>query len=271
MTVPVPVFYIGGNKGGIGKSMFALMLVDHIFRRFPSKKILAVETDLKGFDFVNCFVPKEDDNDKFKDEFTEKYKRIKIVTVDLRKTGGWHSLGNELKKHADHVIVINSAANQLLDVEENAAFFNLVRDKLVLNYISFWLVDKADTGLELLMEYFDKVGSAVVHIVRSLKSGPPEAFGRLLTADEVDKEMKKRSGLILDFPALPKEDLTKLDVADALRGARRPFDEAYATMDFSSQISMEVWRNCFDKEIEKIIAEVLSGTEPVQSAEESHS
>jgi MinD superfamily P-loop ATPase len=45
MKTQKTVTYVGGSKGGTGKSLVSMALVDYLRRTFPEDKILLIETD----------------------------------------------------------------------------------------------------------------------------------------------------------------------------------------------------------------------------------
>ena len=60
MTIQNSVFYVGGSKGGVGKSLFSFALVDYLLNR--EANVLLVDTDTDNPDvykFVNYPITSE--------------------------------------------------------------------------------------------------------------------------------------------------------------------------------------------------------------------
>lgn len=45
MNIETSVFYVGGSKGGVGKSLFSFALVDYLLNQ--NKNVLLVDTEIR--------------------------------------------------------------------------------------------------------------------------------------------------------------------------------------------------------------------------------
>jgi len=90
-----PIFLVGGGKGGVGKSMLSMALLDHL--RDEESSPMLIETDTSAPDVWKAY----------KDD-------VESQCIDLEQRDGWLELLDVLDRHADTPIVINSkAANQV--------------------------------------------------------------------------------------------------------------------------------------------------------------
>ena len=51
--------YVGGSKGGTGKSLFSMALTDYLRKTFPGDQIMLVETDSSNPDVGRLYEGKE--------------------------------------------------------------------------------------------------------------------------------------------------------------------------------------------------------------------
>jgi len=89
----LPIFLIGGCKGGVGKSMVGEALVDDLLRR--GARVLLVETDISVPDVWRAY---------------EHMPGVEGLTLDLDDVDGWIVLGTTLSRHPGRVVVVNTAA-----------------------------------------------------------------------------------------------------------------------------------------------------------------
>lgn len=89
------IYYVGGSKGGVGKSKLSFALIDYLITL--EKKVLLLETDTSNPDTYKTHHPHEKDN-----------MICKIIDLDVSE--GWIKLVNYADEFPEHVAVINSAA-----------------------------------------------------------------------------------------------------------------------------------------------------------------
>ncbi|AKS24098.1 MAG: putative mobilization protein (MobD) [Leptospirillum sp. Group II 'C75'] len=195
------VYWIGGAKGGVGKSMVSLGLID--FLRKEGREPVLVETDKKNPDVGRAH----------KSE-------IPTEGLDLSDQDGWVEL-LDLCGKAENPVVINSAAGadetQGIDALEQS--LEASGKKLVV----LWVINRQRDGVELLREFMKSVQSAEVHVVRNLYFGAAHKF-ELFNDSKTRKELEERGGRILDFPEIADRIANELyskrvSIAKCLDGA----------------------------------------------------
>jgi cellulose biosynthesis protein BcsQ len=77
-----PIYLVGGSKGGVGKSMVTMALIDYLQQR--DKNLLLVETDTTNPDVWMCY----------RDE-------VETATLDLDEVDGWITLINRCESQPD--------------------------------------------------------------------------------------------------------------------------------------------------------------------------
>jgi MinD superfamily P-loop ATPase len=53
----IPMYYVGGSKGGVGKSLFSFALVDYLLNQ--ERNVLLVDTDTDNPDVYKAHAPLE--------------------------------------------------------------------------------------------------------------------------------------------------------------------------------------------------------------------
>ena len=51
----LPVVFVGGNKGGVGKSLASMALIDYWLSQNPAKPVFLVETDTSNPDVAHAY------------------------------------------------------------------------------------------------------------------------------------------------------------------------------------------------------------------------
>ena len=98
------IFYVGGGKGGVGKSMVSLTLIQFLIDKFgDSKTIYLVETDESNPDVGRVYKGK-----------------IPITNVILDENQkGWILMAGIIENSFDTIFVINSAARSNMGIRKN--------------------------------------------------------------------------------------------------------------------------------------------------------
>jgi CO dehydrogenase nickel-insertion accessory protein CooC1 len=123
------IFYVGGGKGGVGKSMVALTLIQYLIDKFSdSKTVHLVETDESNPDVGRVYKGK-----------------IPMTPVILDENeDGWLHMAGVMEKSSDTLFVVNSAARSNMGIRRNGA--NLVsvleNGKLPYNLVVFWPMNR---------------------------------------------------------------------------------------------------------------------------------
>ena len=95
MNIQNSVFYVGGSKGGVGKSLFSFALVDYLLDR--NANVLLVDTDT-------------DNPDVFKAHKKLALPNLLCRLNSLDDADGWADLLDTVQNYPDHAVVINAAA-----------------------------------------------------------------------------------------------------------------------------------------------------------------
>jgi hypothetical protein len=214
-----PIFYVGGSKGGVGKSMVASALIDYLIAR--EKNILMLETDNANPDVYKAHLPHE--NAAFV---------CKLVNLDSAE--GWIELVNLCDENPGHVAVINSAARSNTGMEKHGATLKETLADLQRDLTAFWVINRQRDSIELLRSFLDVFPEALVHVCRNLYFGEADKF-ELYNESKTRKNIEQK-GMTLDFPFLANR------VADKLYSGRLTIKKALADLPLGDRAELKRWR-----------------------------
>lgn len=227
-----PILYIGGSKGGVGKSSLAFALVDYLIAR--EKNVLLLETDTSNPDVYKAHLPHEN-------------AALVCKLVNLDGAEGWIELVNFCDENPAHIAVVNSAARSNTGMEKYGATLKETLGELQRGLTAFWVINRQRDSIELLRAFLDVFPEALVHVCRNLYFGEPEKFERY--NDSKTRTAIEQKGLSLNFPALADR------VVDKLYSGRMPIQQALAELPIGDRAELKRWRGrcaeMFDRALEE--------------------
>jgi hypothetical protein len=183
------IFYIGGGKGGVGKSMVSLTLIQFLIDRYgETKTIHLIETDESNPDVGRV------------------YKNKIPVTPALldEKEDGWIHMVNIIEQSHDTLFVINSAARSNMGIRKHGRNLTAVLEngKLPYEFVVFWPMNRQKDSVTLLEEFLQYVTYGSVYPIRNNYFGDTGDFALYDKYMSENKSLKSRVDDTLDFPAL---------------------------------------------------------------------
>jgi hypothetical protein len=225
-----PVFLVGGGKGGVGKSMLSMALLDHL--RDSGDAPLLVETDTSAPDVWKAY--KGD---------------VESQCVDLEQRDGWLELLDLVDRNADTTTVINTKAANQVGLRKFGGMLTEGLRQQRRKLIAFWVIDRKRDGLELLGDFIRTLAKdecVDVHVVRNLYWGDEAKF-EMYNGSDLRKEIEQRGGRTLNFPDVADR------VAEAINRERMPIHKAKEELPFGSRIELCRWQG----EYRRMLSEVL--------------
>lgn len=221
------IFFVGGGKGGVGKS---LVTISSIFL-LQEKKIdpLLIETDTSNPDTYKIF----------KDE-------IEVKTLDLDVNDGWINLVN-LTADTKKPIIVNTAARNNISLNKYSAILQNTLSELNRNVITLWVINRQRDSVELLKQYTEIFPSSDKHqinVIKNLFFGDEIKF-QLFDDSKLKSQIQKDGGLIIDFPELADR------VCDEIYSKRLSINTALEQQPIGNRAELLRWI--------KIVRENLSG------------
>lgn len=182
------MFAVGGCKGGVGKSMVALALVDDLLQR--GERVLLIETDTANPDVWRMYAREPGVVAETLD-----------LDLDLDQAEGWIDLINLCDSHPERVVVINTAARNHQGVAAHGATLNRALPELRRRLVTLWVINTQRDSLELLEDYLRSLPGTVTHVVRNTFFGSPDTFGLYPTL-AVSEDIARRGGQVLTLDRL---------------------------------------------------------------------
>ena len=212
------VYWIGGGKGGVGKSMVGTGLID--FFRSDGREPVLVETDKKNPDIGRAH-----------------REEVMVEGLDLSDQDGWVEL-LDLCVKTESPVVINSGvgADETQGIDALEQSLESSGKKLVV----FWVINRQRDSVELLREFMKSVQSAEVHVVRNLYFGAEHKF-ELFNDSKTKNELEERGGRILNFPEVADR------IASELYDKRVSIKKCLTNSETGTRFILARWQNAVHK------------------------
>lgn len=219
MTTKRRVCLVGGSKGGVGKSLLAMTILDYLQTKAAFAETLFVETDNSNPDVWKAY----------KDS-------VASALLDLDTADGWLELLNHCADPQYQTIVINTAARNNLAVTQFGERLALGLAELDVTLTTLWVINTQLDSLELLKQYRAALPIGEVHVVRNEFRG---SNFRLYDESELRGDIEARGGHSLSMSTLAER------VTQELYGKQRMTLDKVATSQaspFGHRIEAKRWR-----------------------------
>lgn len=210
------IYCIGGCKGGVGKSLVSMAVLD-ILQQVEASPLL-VETDTSNPDVGKAYQG-----------------HIPTELVDLDHADGWIALVNLCDQHGDKTVVINTAARNNLGLARYGQTLGATLQELQRHLVTLWVINRNRDSLELLKEYRESMACGQIHVVRNGFFGAEEAFD-LYNDSNLRRTIESEGGQSLVFPALASR------VADDLYRNRLTIAAAMSALPLGNRAELNRWR-----------------------------
>lgn len=213
------VYYVGGSKGGVGKSLFSFALADYLLDRETS--VLLVDTDT-------------DNPDVYKAHKDLELPNLRCELNALDDADGWADLLDTVQNYPGHAVVVNAAARTKASTASHGDIMQGALREMGRELIVFWIINRHRDSVELLHSFQQAFPDVSIHVCRNLYFGDPERFDLYNTSKA--REAVEKFGQTLDFPAVANR------VADWLYSKRMSISAAHAEMPFGTRAELQRWR-----------------------------
>lgn len=223
------IVLIGGSKGGVGKSMVSMAIIDYLQEQGES--VLLIESDTSNPDvwkgYGEC---------------------VETQLLNLDEADGWIQLVNLCDSKPDSVVVINTAARNNQGVSAYGATLNSTLAELKRDLVTLWVINRQRDSLELLKEYMDAIPDSRVHVVRNGYFGEEKKF-ELYNGSKIRTAVESRGGLSLNFPDLADR------VSDDIYSKRLSIAKALKELPIGNRAELSRWKTEVKKTLEAVIHE----------------
>ncbi len=214
-----PIFYIGGSKGGVGKSKLAFALI--YFFQTKDIPLLIIETDNSNPDVYKTHAPYENEN-------------FIVRQVNLDNANGWIQLVNLADEYDEHFMIINSAARSIEGIEKYSETLRLSLKELDRDFITFWMINRQRDSIELLKYFMNIFDKESLHVFMNNFFGSRDEFS-FFDETKTKATVEDRGGKIVEFPELASR------VADQLYSSRIPIAEGMKNFVIGDRAELKRW------------------------------
>jgi MinD-like ATPase involved in chromosome partitioning or flagellar assembly len=222
------IFLVGGGKGGVGKSLMSMALLDFLYS--TNRAAFLVETDTSVPDVFKTY---ED--------------AIDGEAVNLDDREGWIDLVNLIERRPpDGAIVINTGARNQTGIANFGKTLSKALPQLARKLVVLWMIDRKRESLELLSDFIDALPEAEVHVVRNMYLGSEKKF-ELYNGSKMRAAIESKGGRSLNLPELADR------VTDAMNTGRLTIEDAVSALALGDRMELERWR----EECREMLSEIV--------------
>jgi hypothetical protein len=211
-----PIILVSGSKGGVGKSLTAMALMDYFSTNHKYVKL--IDADVNNPDVFRC------------------YGRITSGEVlNLNDVEGWIHLVNTCDAMPFKAVVVNTPGQSNLAVGMHGSLLVNSLRELARPLITLWVINRQRDSLELLNEYMGHVNGGIVHVVCNGYFGEAKKF-ELYEKSTIRQAVIAQGGKSLFLPDLSDR------VTDELYSKRITLAEAAMQFKLGDRIELQRWR-----------------------------
>jgi len=212
-----PIYFVGGSKGGVGKSCVSMGLLDYLI--MSGEEPLLIEADTANPDVWKAY-----------------HEEVDNECVNLDDADGWIDLLNFIDAKPESCVVINTPARNNQGVKLYGETLYSTLKELNRKLVVFWVINRQRDSLELLDEFRGSMPDSTIHVVRNLHHGDEHKF-ELFNNSQIRLTLQKtHAGATLNFPDLASR------VADKLTSERLSIKKAIACSPIGNRAELERWR-----------------------------
>lgn len=223
------VFWVGGSKGGVGKSMVSAALIDFYLEK--QQKVLLIECDTANPDVYKAY--------------KEHVQQSELV--DLDESDGWIHLVNVCDATPESVVVVNTAARNNLAVARFGPTLQGSLEELGRPLIALWVINRQRDSLELLKGFSEVIPGATMHVIRNGYFGAEAKF-ELYNGSNTRATIESKGGKSVTFPDLADR------VADELYTKRLAISDAAKKLPLGNRAELSRWK----LEANRVLSELVT-------------
>jgi hypothetical protein len=234
MSDKTRMILVGSGKGGCGKTVVSMALLDHLVS--SNVPVQLVETDTSNPDVAKAYKATVD---------------TELINLDVED--GWIVLLNLcerlslLEKVPGRTIVVNTGSRNNDALNRFGHLLAASLEDLSIELVTVWVIDGNRDCLELLHEYLKLFPSTRVHVVRNAHCA--RTF-ELYDSGKTREVVEGRGGQSLTLPALAERVMQTINRARLTFAAAAASDE----LQFGHKQVLMKWR----REVGPICAKVVS-------------
>lgn len=219
-------FLVAGSKGGVGKSLAAMALLNYLHAR--GSKPFLFESDTSNPDVAKCY-----------------QNAVETELVDLDTRDGWIALVNRVGELAGRDCVVNTGSRNNVAVQRYSGLLAAGLEELGIELATFWLINGQRDSLELLVQFRSALPNARVHVLRNEYCA--NSF-ELYDNSRVRQDVEGAGGTSSSFPELGAR------VTKEIYNGRLTVEAAESSMPLGNRMEVRRWRGLVGKIFEGVVA-----------------
>lgn len=222
----VKIYFVGGDKGGVGKSLCASVLINHMIDN--DRKCILVDTDTSNPDVQR----------QYSDE-------VESYLTRLSEKEGWIDIANLCEKNIEleTSIIINSKAAIAEEIKKNSHLINQIIQQPNIEFHLLWVINRQKDSLLLLKNFLGNIEVTTSTVVKNLYWGTEEKFQLF---DE--SKIKESVTHTITLPDLADR------VADEIYTNRISLTKAQKDLSLGNRIEVSSFISSANRELEKVVA-----------------
>jgi len=212
-----PIVFVSGSKGGVGKSITSMAVLDYLITEHKFLKL--IESDKSNPDVWNSYS-----------------RTIESEGVDLDDVEGWIQLVNVCDAQPFKAVVVNTPARNNAGVRLHGAILRDSLKELGRPLVTLWVINRQRDSLELLKEYLELMPDGVIHVVKNGYFGEERKF-ELYEKSPLHESIQHQNGKSLFLPDLADR------VTDELYTKRITLAEAAQQLKIGDRAELQRWRS----------------------------
>jgi hypothetical protein len=212
-----PIVFVSGSKGGVGKSISTMAVLDCLSTKQQMVKLVDADTSNP-------------------DVFKSYSRSVDSEQLDLDDVEGWIQLVNTCESPSFKTVVVNTPARNNDGVRKHGEVLFGALKELSRPFITLWIINRQRDSLDLLDEYLDLThGSGTVHVVQNGYFGEQKKY-ELYQSSSVRDRIAQQNGKTLFLPDLADR------VTDELYSKRITLAQAATQMKIGDRVELQRWR-----------------------------
>lgn len=222
------VYFVGGSKGGVGKTMTCLALADYLM------------TLNRTFSIVDA----DESNPDFYKPFAKLATPPPMLAKPLHDDNGWLELIDFIHKQAGDVI-INSAAGSMPTLLKHGKMFEGAIAEMDQEIVVLWPINRQRDSLEALLQFTQSFAWRT-HVLKNCFFGDASKFV-LFDESKIKAALEAKGWKSIIFPELADR------VADQLYTDRLTLEAANDAMFIANRHALARWREDIYENFSEII------------------
>lgn len=221
------IYIVGGGKGGVGKTLTSITLIDWLLNDKQAANVTLIETDDSNPDVYKAY---------------QKTAEVKKEIINLDTESGWVKMMNMMPEWSKNntQVVINTAARATPELTKYMPDMQAGANELKIKIHFLWPINRQRDSLLLLNNVLKEATSLDATVIRNIYFGDVEKYV-LFEASELAKKVKA-----INLPEL--NDF----VSDKIYTDRLPLSDVDKFL-FGERIALSRYRNAAYEQFNKLV------------------